>query len=366
MDCSRLRAALAVAAVVCMCGVVSVACAGETGVGEVAFSGYGEMHFNAPSDGISELDFHRLVLGFATTLSEAIGFHAEVDFEHAFTEPELEFAYLDFFYRDALSFRAGLVLMPIGPLNESHEPPLFYSVERPYLEKAIIPTTWQEPGAGIVGSLSDGELSYRAYVVGGLDAAGFESDGIAEGRQHGAEASAEDVAMVARIEYSPRLATSVGVSGYFGGASQGESRLDDASVAIAVVDGRFRAVALEGRASLAAVFVGGADSISAVTGEVVGERMLGYNVELACHVLQALGSTGHGDLVAFARFEKYDTQDRVPDGLARDRALDRRVVTVGASFLPIPNVALKADVELWDAADGSEWQQFNMGVGFMY
>jgi hypothetical protein len=333
----------------------------------VAFSGYGEMHYNSPSEGTAELEFHRLVLGFATALGEDISFHAELDFEHAFTEPELEFAYLDFFYREALSFRTGVVLVPVGPLNEYHEPPLFYSVERPYLQRYVIPTTWMEPGAGIYGSGLEGSMRYRAYVVGGLDASSFGgSDGIRGGRQKAAEAKAEDLAAVARLEYSPTLEASFGVSGYVGPSAQDTATLEDAVVSIAEADAQVSVGAAELSGMAVAVFVGDADSVSAVTGTVVGKRIVGYSGQLAIHVLRLFESGGDEDLVVFARGEWFDTHNEVPDGLERNPAYDRRVVTLGASFLPVPNVALKADVEIWDAEDGSDWEQVNLGVGFMY
>lgn len=333
----------------------------------VSFSGYGEMHYNHPSNGTAELDFHRLVLGFSAGLAKDISLHAELDFEHAFTEPELEFAYLDFFHREALSFRTGVVLVPVGPLNEYHEPPLFYSVERPYVERLVIPTTWMEPGAGIYGSAADGTLSYRAYVVGGLDASSFRGrDGIRAGRQKGAEAKAEDVAAVGRLEYSPALGTRFGVSGYVGAAGQDNESIGDAVVSIAEADMQAAFGPVELRATGVAVFIGDADSISVYTGGVVGERIVGFNAELALHVLQMFEGGGRKDLVVFARGESINTHDRVPDDFDADPAFDRQVLTFGVSFLPVPNVALKADVELWEADDGTDWEQVNLGVGFMY
>lgn len=346
-------------------------CAGiaRADVGEVAISGYGEMHYNIPEDGTAELDLHRLVLGFATQLGRNIGFHAELDFEHAFTEPELEFAYLDFFYREELSFRAGVMLVPVGPRNEYHEPPLFFSVERAHTQKNVIPTTWQEPGAGIVGSLAEGSIAYRAYVVGGLDASRFRAeDGIRRGRQRGAEAKAEDLALVARVEYSPALNAQIGASGYIGGAAHGETSLGEAAVAIAEVDARARFGAFEASAMAVTVLVEDADSVSANNddGTVVGERMVGYLGEVAFHVVSLFGGMSDKDVVAFVRAERFDTHDKVPDGFTADSSLDRQVITFGLSYLPVPNVAIKGDVELWEAGDGSEWEQVNLGVGFMY
>lgn len=347
----------------------SSARAGNDGstVGTVAFSGYGEMHYSNPSNREAELDFHRLVLGFATDVGRNVAFHAELDFEHAFTEPELEFAYLDFYYRDALSFRTGVLLMPVGPLNESHEPPLFYSVERPYVQKYVIPTTWQEPGAGVFGELWEGVVGYRVYAVGGLDATGFSGEGgLRGGRQHGAEAKAEDLAGVARVEYAPILDVSLGLSGYYGYSSQGESSLGRSTVSLAEADGRVVLGGLELSAVFAAAFIGDADSISVHNDDVVGERLVGFFGEAALHVLRYVLHDTSRDLVAFVRYESIDTQDRVPAGFDRNASYDRTVVTLGASFLPVPNVAIKADVELWQTGDGADWEQANLGVGFMY
>jgi hypothetical protein len=339
---------------------------GSTG-GTVVFSGYGEMHYNHPSNEEAELDFHRLVLGFGTDLGRNVAFHAELDFEHAFTEPELEFAQLDFWYRDALSFRTGVLLMPVGPLNESHEPPLFYSVERPYVQKYVIPTTWQEPGAGVFGELWEGVVGYRVYAVGGLDATGFSGEeGLRGGRQNGAEARAEDLAGVARVEYAPILNLALGLSGYYGYSSQGESSLGRATVSLAEADGRAVLGGLELSAVFATAFIGDADSISVHNDDVVGERLVGFYGEAALHILRYLHHDTSRDLVAFARYELVDTQARVPAGFERSGSYDRTVVTLGASFLPIPNVAIKADVELWNTDDGADWEQANLGVGFMY
>src|SRR5574341_1860549 len=114
--------------------------------------GYGELHFNHPQTGAmsqaagDEIDIHRWVIGLAYEFSDRIRMDMELDFEHAFSEPEFEYGFLEFDLPPTLSARVGSLLMPVGPLNEFHEPPLFYSVERPYVERSLIPTTWQENG----------------------------------------------------------------------------------------------------------------------------------------------------------------------------------------------------------------------------
>ena len=45
------------------------------------------------------------------------------------------------------------MLVPVGIINERHEPPVFHGVERPFVDTVIVPTTWFEAGAGVHGSL---------------------------------------------------------------------------------------------------------------------------------------------------------------------------------------------------------------------
>ena len=125
--------------------------------GKFHLFGYGELHYNGrvgPAG--NEIDFHRLVLGFGYDFNDWLEFRAELDFEHAFQEPELEYAYLDFLIKEYFNVRAGAILVPMGHINQHHEPPLFYSVERPEVYRVLIPTTWQEGGAGFHGKLPGG------------------------------------------------------------------------------------------------------------------------------------------------------------------------------------------------------------------
>src|SRR4029078_5147874 len=139
-----------------------------------------EMHLNAPLDrvdGDATLDFHRFVLLVNHSFSDRLRFIGELEVEHAFGEGledageiEVEQAYLDILVKPALNFRAGMMLVPVGIINERHEPPVFYGVERPFVDTFIIPTTWFEAGAGVHGRAGS-RFAYRAYVMAPLDAA---------------------------------------------------------------------------------------------------------------------------------------------------------------------------------------------------
>src|SRR3990172_8169714 len=130
----RLATLLTTLLVLSLAPSTGVAADGEEG--RLQIHGYGEVHYNNPelgamsSDAVSVMDFHRIVLGWEYEFAENLRVEGEVDFEHAATEIELEEAFLEYDLRPTLALRVGSLLMPVGLLNEFHEPPLYYSVER--------------------------------------------------------------------------------------------------------------------------------------------------------------------------------------------------------------------------------------------
>ncbi len=347
---------------------------GEARDRSVLFHGYGELHYNHPVvDGTGfpsgdlrpTLDFHRMVLGWSVALNDRLSVHAEVDFEHAAQEIELEFAYLEYQWSDAVRFRAGSLLMPVGPLNEHHEPPLFYSVERPYVQKYIIPTTWQEGGAGLAGQTTAG-VKYRLYVVEGLDARQFGGNGIKDGRQTLNEDTnkAFNFGGVGRLEYAGLPGLAVGASLYSAAAAQGDTDIDHAQVTLWDADVRWRLKGADLTGLYARTQVGGADRISAAVGETVGSEQMGWYVEGAYHLGHLIESDW--DVVPFVRWEELDTQAKIPVGLPRDPTTDRRVVTTGFAYYPHPDVAIKADVERWKDGTDDTVSRWNLGLGYQF
>ncbi|HET6983394.1 MAG TPA: hypothetical protein VFI53_14720, partial [Myxococcaceae bacterium] len=148
----------------------------------------------APTDNIA--DTLRAVLYVGYKFNDWLVLNSEFEFEHSgFSDehPEgeaiVEFVYLDFLISKAFNVRAGNMLLPVGFINELHEPPTFLGAYRPALENegGLIPTTWHEIGIGFHGELPL-NLVYRLYLVNGLNAAGFNAEGnggIGGGRQDG-------------------------------------------------------------------------------------------------------------------------------------------------------------------------------------
>jgi hypothetical protein len=148
--------------------------------------GYGELHFNflegsSGAENKSEADFHRFVVFIEHQFSDKIRLISEIELEHALTtgdepgEVELEQAFIEFDLPTNLTASAGLFLLPVGILNETHEPPTFYGVERNPVEKHIIPTTWWE-GGGMLSRNFDNGFRTDVAVTTGLQTGRGEDD----------------------------------------------------------------------------------------------------------------------------------------------------------------------------------------------
>ncbi len=175
-------------------------------------SGYGELHYNNVSTDTGdsqEIDYHRFVLFVGHEYSDRVRFFSELELEHSLSgdghpgEVELEQAYAEFTLRDNLYAKTGLFLLPVGIVNETHEPPTFYGVERNNVESIIIPSTWWEAGVGMRGNFGSG-LSWDAAVHSGLamPTEGGSAFRVRSGRQKVAEAIASDMATTLRLKYT--------------------------------------------------------------------------------------------------------------------------------------------------------------------
>ena len=315
-------------------------------------SGYMDFHFNKRDGEPGVLDFHRFVLLMSHSFSPRLRFVGELELEHAFVEGleesgelELEQAYVDFLLSQRFNLRAGMVLVPIGIINERHEPPVYNGVERPFVDTVIVPTTWFEVGAGVHGDLGRG-LRYRAYALAPLNALEFSADeGIRGGRQKGSEADVRNVAFAGRLEYRGTRRLTVGASAWGGDSSFAIPRLD-ASVRIGEVDARYRDDRVELRAQFAHLAIADAgrlnDALTRLTGVSpnIARSLRGLYVEAAYRIWNAGAPR---DLVGFVRYENFDTQYRMPDGFVPLQEFDRNAWVFGVTYFPDPDIAIKAD-----------------------
>lgn len=340
--------------------------------GGLSIGGYGEAYYqNLVSDkgtGNDKADMYRVVLYTGYRFSDNILFNSEIEFEHGGDEVAVEFAYLDFLLNPAFNARAGLVLIPMGITNEYHEPVFFNSVLRPQVEQTIIPTTWREMGVGAFGQIAPG-LTYKAFVVNGQDATGFSSSGIRGSRQNGDNARAEDFAFVGNLEYSPMLGMTLGGSVYTGNSGQGQTfsgQKVDGRLNMYELHGVWQYRGLQAKALGVKGTIGDAATISTEVGSTVPTDFYGMYGEVGYDVMPMIKADSTQSVIPFVRYERYNTQDEVAAGFAKDLSKDVQLWVAGVNYKPHPQVAIKADYSNFAPKAGTKADTVNLGVAFVF
>ena len=346
----------------------------------ISIAGYGEMLYERfsqenqggePSGRTSQIDFLRAIIYTGYRFNDKFLFNSEIEIEHA-DEVSVEFAYLDYLAHENLGVRGGMVLLPMGLVNEFHEPTVFFGAERPVTEQRIIPSTWRENGGGVHGSV--GIFSYRAYAVNGLRGGGFSADGLRGGRQKGSRAKAENFAFTGRLDVTPTPGVFAGVSVYRGGSGQGEVMVDgqNFSVPTTIVDahGQVQIRGFDIRGLFANATIGDAAELNSVLGNTgtsgVAEQMRGGYVQVGYNLLSQRSVLGDAALTPYFRWERVDTQATMPAGFDRSRSTDNTFNTIGVEVKPIPNIVVKADY-MWVSNDAETGvNQFNVALGYVF
>lgn len=345
----------------------------------LSVGGYGEFLYESKAatlqDGTrigttKKADALRLVLYTGYKFSDRIVFNSEIEFEHGGYSDELpagevivEFAYLDFLINKSFNIRAGQMLVPMGFINELHEPPAFLGARRPQVERTIIPATWHENGVGVHGDLP-GNLTYRVYVMNGLDATKFSASGIRDGRQAGKEANAQSLAWTGRLDWAPQPGILVGTSFYTGNSNQsggGEAittTVWDLHTEYRARGFQFRGLYTRGTNSEAGV------AVLALTDPAreVGTKQWGGYLEAGYDLLKGSKQA----LIPYVRYERIDANQSVVAGVAKDASQDRTLLTTGVAYKPIPQVALKADWTRDENRARTGRDQFSLALGYTF
>lgn len=361
---------------------------------KLSIGGYGEIHYHQPLDADlrqnGELDVHRLVMFFGYNFSNRVQFVTEIEYEHV-SEVYVEQMFLQYKLNSWLNFRGGLMLIPVGIINEYHEPTTFNGVDRPFIDNKISPTTWREIGFGITGNFLETSLKYQLYLVNGFN--GYDGqakfngrNGLRGGRQKGAESYISAPNLTARVEYYGIRGLNMGLSTYMGDS---QSRLyhkidksDDAAmlradssvvgIAMIGIDGRYNIKGWQFRGqyyhlSLSNTlqynhFTKSSDGTPNDLGSVLG----GFYVEAAYNVLRNSNSTSTG-LYPFIRYEQWDTQKKVAEGIKRSASNENTAITTGISWFAAKGAVVKAEMQLIKPASADKYNQvFNAGIGVMF
>jgi hypothetical protein len=342
------------------------------------FGGYGEMHFNfQDGEGNDAFDFHRLVFFTGYEFASWIRFSSEIEIEHSYVtatdggELAMEQAYVELLLSKVANVRIGRVLVPVGLTSKLHDPPTILGVERPVLDKYLIPTTWWSDGAGIFGSLGSA-ARYEAYVLGGLDGSGITAKNGIRGGRVKERPGLNEPAVTGRIDLYPFAGALVsrgqslklGLSGYYSGLDNGNKGSNpgiDGNIVLLAGDLSYHFPLADVRAVAAHGVIDGAENIAAD----VGEEIFGWNTEVGIHVLPRSlkkGKLKRSDLVLFGRYDFVDTQFALQPGATKVAAGERKMWTVGASFYLLPNFVLKADRQIVE--DSSNLTNFGVGWQF--
>lgn len=330
----------------------------------VHIGGYGEMHYNsltANGDDKRQLDLHRMVLFFGYDFSDSVRFISEFEVEHTlvsggseFGAVEVEQAYVELDIFNDAQFRAGVMLMPMGIVNETHEPPTFYGTERPIIETTIIPSTWYSAGISLSKTFDNG-LSYDVLLTEGLktedpttsdDANPFYLKG---GKQKASYSDAFDLAVSARVRY--RGVTGLELAAY--GQYQpdlDQSAEDSYADSASLLGGH--AIYQRGTLTATALFARWdvAGDAAKATGQDVQQG--GY-VELSHRQNEKWG--------VFVRHSGWSEQED-------DSATQ---TDFGVNYYPHPNVVFKADYQVQNddaesRADANSGDGFNLGMGYQF
>ena len=328
-----------------------------------SIGGYGELHYNSSKqgdvDGTKTLDFHRFIIYYSASLTEAWSFFSEVELEHNFVndgegELELEQAFVE--YRsDKGGFKAGVILPTVGLLNEYHEPPLFLSVERPEYSKYVIPTTWFANGISANYKPMDG-LKLRVALLEDLNGEGVGS-GLRSARGKGYKTTAHDWTKNFSAEYTGLPGLRLGGSYTMNNAPINDDPDTTANVALLELHAKYVAH------NIYAIFEYGNINYDGTNHTPSYKSSGGYYLDLGYNMASILNLKGK--LMPWFRFSDYN-QGTNDDGVLPSKHYT--ITRFGVTFWPVDKVAFKIDfgTKETEDADIDEISQLNVGVGYNF
>jgi len=352
------------------------------------FGGYGQIDYNQPLDKDfhqnGKLDVHRLILFAGYEFNEKTKFITEIEFEHV-KEVYIEQAYLNYQLFNNMSIKGGLLLIPMGIINEYHESPAFNGVERPNVDKYIVPTTWREIGLGVDGRINAASLRYQLYIVNGFN--GYDgtgkfkgSSGLRSGRQKGAESYMSSPNVSAKIDFYGVSGLKFGLSGYFGDSqttlydgldkndNAAKATADSSVIGISMIgfDARYSLAGFHTRGQVIYGKFSNVEQYNMFTGQDLGESMLGYYAEVSYDIFHR-NSSIKNELTPFFRYEQYNTHNTVVSGMTADEAYNRTEILFGFAFKMDKGAAFKVDYQLYKGADEDKFNRMlNMGVAVWF
>jgi len=300
----------------------------------------------------------RFIVFVGRELNDRIRFYSEIEFEQLASveaDPadsrggaiEVEQAWFDYGINEAVNLRFGDVLVPFGQFNLHHDDPLQELVDRPLVDRRVIPTTWTETGAGAYGEWNPTEgvrVRYEGYLVNGLNnKISATTGGLRDARGSFGSDNNNDKALVGRVSVSPGPWLDVGLAGYTGDYDHDNHRANGTALDWVA---KYGPVELLGEAALFNLQKGFTSS-----GAAAPDHLWGAYVEGRYHFWPAwLSNTflgrgfKHPRLTSTLRYDHAAIDQFGTVANAGTFASDR--LTVGLNYRPIEDFVLKFDYEI--------------------
>ncbi len=357
----------------------------------IVIGGYAQIDYNQPFNDTAsangKMDVHRLIIFLGYKFNDRVQFVTEIEMEHV-KELYVEQAFVNYQISNPINFRAGLMLIPMGIINEYHEPTTFNGVERPNIDGKLVPTTWREMGAGFAGNIDKLSLKYQAYLVNGF--LGYDggaklrgNDGFRGGRQKGAESTFNAPNFTSKLDFYGIKGLKLGASVYLGNTQStmydglldadttgAKANADSSTVGLTMFgfDVRYQLKAFQARAQLIKANISNAYEYNQFTGADLGSSMMGYYGELGYDVLSIFKKNAKEKVILFGRYEFYDTHDATPKDTDKNDSYARTDMTFGVTYQVDNGACFKADYQIFDNKSDNNIQsrQINLGVGVWF
>jgi hypothetical protein len=324
------------------------------------FAGYAEAQLFAGD--AAGMKLRRAVLAVGHRFSDWLNTYGSVEVENG-TTVGMEQAVLEVQPDRRFGTRAGLLLVPLGIINQLNDPATYLTVDRPLTDQIIIPTTWRELGAGVFGDVAE-RVAYQGYVTSGLDGAGFSADApLRDARGNGRDVGLHDLAVSGRVDVTAVAGLDVGAGGYYGGATGGRPQLAGVRVGLLEADARYRGFGLDLRAEYAFLAIVDSWKVNdylGLTGAAdVPARGRGYYLQAGYDLLHLLWPGAGQELIAFAGYENvnprssmspynYNPPAITPANQPLPNAPSEPMpyARAGLAYRPRAEVAIKSDVQI--------------------
>lgn len=355
--------------------------------------GYGEVHYNQtlPENKQSQitLDVHRMVLFVGYNFNQNTQFVTEIETEYA-KETWVEQAFLQHKLNKYMNFRAGLLLIPMGIINEYHEPTTFNGVERPIIDNKVSPSTWREVGLGLQGNIAPAFIKYQLYAINGIS--GYDGKGLLngsqalrEGRQKGSKSNMTSPSLAGKAEFYGIKNFNAGLS-LFAGKSQSrlyqnlhrdstilKQKADSSVVGISMIgaDLRYKMKGIKTTAQFYYTNLYNTAAYNRFTRQAdknndLGRAIVGYYAEIGYDLASCVKKMKH-EFMPFVRYEAYNLHHKVLDGIKANDKYAATIITTGISAKLHKDAVLKADIQMTKLQSETKFSKgFNAGIGIMF